>query len=170
MCTRLDANLPSIKGRWLPWSIPIRPRSRCTASRWRPQAPTCRTTVVSSSRLSTIGYRLVQELNRLQAEKLRFAGDRSSRDSRISHAHWHNFAEFRYEAALPIDALRTPRQPLLPWLATQCGSVAGPDALDDLGGLQMFRMLVWIPKPGRRDAYIPTRTPSTSRNSSPPAW
>jgi len=31
--------------------------------------------------------RLVQELNHLQAEKLPFAGDRSSRGSRISHAH-----------------------------------------------------------------------------------
>ena len=48
-------------------------------------------------------YRLVQELNRLQAEKLSFAGDRSSRDSRISRAHWHDFAEFHYRAASPVD-------------------------------------------------------------------
>ena len=51
-------------------------------------------------------YRLVQELNRLQAEKLSFAGDRSSRDSRISHTHWNGFADFHYEAAAPAEALR----------------------------------------------------------------
>jgi ABC-2 type transport system permease protein len=50
-------------------------------------------------------YRLVQALNRLQAEKLSLAGDRSSRDSRISHAHWHGVADFRYEPAPPGEAL-----------------------------------------------------------------
>ena len=39
--------------------------------------------------------------------------------SSISHAHWQDYAEFRYEAATPIDAKRTPRQPLRAWLATQ---------------------------------------------------
>ena len=51
-------------------------------------------------------YRLVQELNRLQAEKLSFASDRSSRDSRINRAHWHGFADFHYETAPPVEALR----------------------------------------------------------------
>jgi ABC-2 type transport system permease protein len=51
-------------------------------------------------------YRLVQELNRLQAEKLSLAGDRSSRDSRISQTHWHGLADFHYEAAAPVEALR----------------------------------------------------------------
>lgn len=65
-------------------------------------------------------YRLVQELNRLQAEKLTLAGDRSSRDSRISHTHWHDVADFEYEAAPPIDALRRVLPAagvLLAWLA-----------------------------------------------------
>jgi ABC-2 type transport system permease protein len=51
-------------------------------------------------------YRLVQELNRLQAEKLSLAGDRSTRDSRISYTHWHGLADFHYEAAAPVEALR----------------------------------------------------------------
>ena len=42
-------------------------------------------------------YLLVQALNRLQAEKLSYAGDRSSRDSRIGREHWHGIADFRYE-------------------------------------------------------------------------
>jgi ABC-2 type transport system permease protein len=42
-------------------------------------------------------YRLVQSLNRLQAEKLDHAADRSSRDSRISQEHWHGMADFRHE-------------------------------------------------------------------------
>ncbi len=69
-------------------------------------------------------YRLVQELNRLQAEKLSFAGDRSSRDSRISHTHWHGFADFHYEAAPPIEALRRAAPAagvLLSWLAALAG-------------------------------------------------
>ena len=69
-------------------------------------------------------YRLVQALNRLQAEALSFAGDRSSRDSRISHAHWHGVAEFRYEAAPPIEALRRAAPAagvLLLWLTALAG-------------------------------------------------
>jgi ABC-2 type transport system permease protein len=69
-------------------------------------------------------YRLVQELNRLQAENLSFAGDRSSRDSRISHAHWHGVAEFRFGAASPIEAMRRALPAagvLLLWLGVLAG-------------------------------------------------
>jgi ABC-2 type transport system permease protein len=69
-------------------------------------------------------YRLVQELNRLQAEKLSFADDRSSRDSRISNAHWHDFAGFRFEGASPGEALRRAAPAagvLLLWLAALAG-------------------------------------------------
>ena len=69
-------------------------------------------------------YRLVQALNRLQAEKLSFAGDRSSRDSRIGHAHWHGVADFRYEAAPPVEALRRTAPAagvLLLWLTALAG-------------------------------------------------
>lgn len=50
-------------------------------------------------------YSLVQWLNRLQAEKLAYASDRSSRDSRISRAHWHGLAEFRHPAEPPGPAI-----------------------------------------------------------------
>ncbi|QGW82637.1 ABC transporter permease [Variovorax paradoxus] len=72
-------------------------------------------------------YRMVQELNRLQAEKLSFAGDRSSRDSRISHAHWHGVADFRYQAAPPAEALRRAAPAagvLLLWLVVLAGLLA----------------------------------------------
>lgn len=65
-------------------------------------------------------YRLVQELNRLQAEKLSYASDRSSRDSRISAEHWQGMADFHYEAAAPREALRRAAPAagvLLLWLA-----------------------------------------------------
>lgn len=51
-------------------------------------------------------YRLVQELNRLQAEKLSLSGDRSSRDSRISQTHWHGLARFDFAFEAPTEALR----------------------------------------------------------------
>lgn len=51
-------------------------------------------------------YRLVQSLNKLQAEKLSFAGDRSSRDSRIERSHWHAVADFQHEAEPPIETMR----------------------------------------------------------------
>ena len=51
-------------------------------------------------------YRLVQSLNKLQAEKLSYAGDRSSRDSRIERAHWHAVANFQHEAAPPTETVR----------------------------------------------------------------
>ncbi|KQY80975.1 DUF3526 domain-containing protein [Pelomonas sp. Root1444] len=51
-------------------------------------------------------YQFVQALNRLQADKLSYAGDRSSRDSRIGHEHWQGIAEFRLEPEPPREALR----------------------------------------------------------------
>lgn len=72
-------------------------------------------------------YRLVQELNRMQAEKLTLAGDRSSRDSRISRTHWHGVADFHYEAAPPDEALRRAAPAagvLLLWLAALAGVLA----------------------------------------------
>ena len=65
-------------------------------------------------------YTLVQALNRLQAEKLSYAGDRSSRDSRIGREHWHGMAEFRYRPEPPLDAARRAAPAalvLLLWLA-----------------------------------------------------
>lgn len=49
-------------------------------------------------------YALVQALNRLHAEKLPYAGDRSSRDSRIGREHWHGLAEFRFRPEPPHEA------------------------------------------------------------------
>lgn len=43
-------------------------------------------------------YGLVQALNKLQAEQLSYAGDRSSRDSRIGREHWHGVAGFHHES------------------------------------------------------------------------
>jgi ABC-2 type transport system permease protein len=51
-------------------------------------------------------YQFVQALNQLQAEKLSYAGDRSSRDSRIGHEHWQGIAEFRFGPEPPREALR----------------------------------------------------------------
>jgi ABC-2 type transport system permease protein len=65
-------------------------------------------------------YALVQSLNRLQAEKLTLAGDRSSRDNRIGAEHWHDLAVFHFTPAPPALALRaaTPAATvLLLWLA-----------------------------------------------------
>jgi len=50
-------------------------------------------------------YHFVQALNRLQAEKLSYAGDRSSRDSRISRAHWHGVADFQHEPEPAHEAI-----------------------------------------------------------------
>ncbi|WP_374488643.1 ABC transporter permease [Zoogloea sp.] len=50
-------------------------------------------------------YALVQQLNRLQAEKLNFSTDRSSLDNRIGHEHWRNIAEFRYAAETSSEML-----------------------------------------------------------------
>jgi ABC-2 type transport system permease protein len=72
-------------------------------------------------------YRLVQQLNQLQAEKLSFATDRSSRDNRISAEHWHGMADFHHEAAPPGEALRRAAPAagvLLSWLAALAGLLA----------------------------------------------
>lgn len=72
-------------------------------------------------------YQLVQALNRLQAEKLSYAGDRSSRDNRISHDSWHGLADFHYQAEAPGAALRRAAPAagvLLAWLAALAGLLA----------------------------------------------
>lgn len=51
-------------------------------------------------------YAMVQALNRMQAEKLSWTGDRNSRDSRISKDHWHGLADFHYEAEPTVATLR----------------------------------------------------------------
>jgi ABC-2 type transport system permease protein len=68
-------------------------------------------------------YQLIQELNRLQAEKLTYAGDRSS-DNRIGREHWQDIADFRYAAEAPADTLRRALPMacvLLAWLASLVG-------------------------------------------------
>ncbi|PND38283.1 ABC transporter permease [Paucibacter aquatile] len=72
-------------------------------------------------------YQLVQSLNRLQAEKLKFASDRSSRDNRISATHWQGMADFQYEPAPPAEALQRAAPAavvLLSWLAALMGALA----------------------------------------------
>lgn len=69
-------------------------------------------------------YRLVQELNRLQAEKFTPTTDRSTRDSRISSANWQGFADFHYEAEPVTQAWRRAAPAggmLLIWLAGLAG-------------------------------------------------
>ncbi|PZQ00906.1 MAG: ABC transporter permease [Variovorax paradoxus] len=73
-------------------------------------------------------YALVQALNRLQAEKLTLAGDRSSRDNRIGAEHWHDLAMFHFEPTPPAQALRVAAPAgamLLLWLAGLCAALAG---------------------------------------------
>lgn len=65
-------------------------------------------------------YRMVQALNRLQVDKLSYAGDRSSRDNRIGHEHWRGVSDFHHEADPPLAALRRAAPAayvLLAWLA-----------------------------------------------------
>ena len=50
--------------------------------------------------------RFVQQLNQLQAEKLSYAGDRSSRDDRIGHEHWRAIADFHHEPEPAPEAMR----------------------------------------------------------------
>jgi ABC-2 type transport system permease protein len=72
-------------------------------------------------------YRLVQELNRLQAEKFTPTTDRSTRDSRISSANWQGFADFHYEAEPVIQAWRRAAPAggmLVVWLAALAGLLA----------------------------------------------
>ncbi len=71
-------------------------------------------------------YQLVQALNRLQAEKLTLATDRSSRDDRIGAEHWHDLAQFQFEAAPPAQALHAAAPAagwLLLWLAALGGAL-----------------------------------------------
>ncbi|WP_046240823.1 ABC transporter permease, partial [Delftia tsuruhatensis] len=65
-------------------------------------------------------YRMVQALNQLQVDKLSYAGDRSSRDNRISHEHWRGVSDFHHEPDPPLAALRRAAPAacvLLGWLA-----------------------------------------------------
>jgi ABC-2 type transport system permease protein len=71
-------------------------------------------------------YALVQALNRLQVEKLSYAGDRSSRDNRISHEHWRGVPGFHHEPDPPLAALQraTPAAcVLLAWLAAMAAAL-----------------------------------------------
>jgi len=51
-------------------------------------------------------YELIQALNRLQAEALRYADDKSSRDSRISRAHWRGLADFHLDPEPAAEVLQ----------------------------------------------------------------
>ena len=65
-------------------------------------------------------YRMVQALNRLQVDKLSYAGDRSSRDNRIGHEHWRGVSDFHHEPDPPLAALHRAAPAayvLLAWLA-----------------------------------------------------
>jgi ABC-2 type transport system permease protein len=61
-------------------------------------------------------YRLIQDLNRMHAEEVDYAGDK---DQRISHGHWATLPRFSYR---PIDPLKqsaelaTPLAVLVSWL------------------------------------------------------
>jgi ABC-2 type transport system permease protein len=80
-------------------------------------------------------YRFVQALNRLQAEKLSYAGDRSSRDSRIGHQHWQGIAEFRLAAEPPGEVARR----ALPAAAVLLGWLAAVLALLAWAGRRLAR-------------------------------
>nr|WP_145551054.1 DUF3526 domain-containing protein [Variovorax boronicumulans] len=72
-------------------------------------------------------YQLVQALNRLQAEKLTLATDRSSRDDRIAAEHWHDLAQFQFRPTPAAQALRAAAPAavvLLLWLAALAGALA----------------------------------------------
>lgn len=65
-------------------------------------------------------YELVQQLNRMQAEKLNFATDKGSLSGRIANENWQNIAEFRFEPEPASVALRRTSPMagvLLAWLA-----------------------------------------------------
>ena len=66
-------------------------------------------------------YELVQGLNRIQAEALRYTDDTNpNKENRVSSTHWKAFPEFRYEPGTPADALRRAAPAglvLLIWLA-----------------------------------------------------
>jgi ABC-2 type transport system permease protein len=71
-------------------------------------------------------YALVQGLNRIQAEELRYADDTNpDRENRVSHAHWRAFPAFHY-APPPLDDTVRRAAPagavLLLWLAVLAGA------------------------------------------------
>lgn len=52
-------------------------------------------------------YDLVQGLNRLQVEELRYADDTNpDKENRVSSAHWNTFPEFHYQGPGPDESLR----------------------------------------------------------------
>lgn len=51
-------------------------------------------------------YQLVQKLNRLQAEKLKFTTDKGSLSGRINKEHWQGIADFRFEPEAVSATLR----------------------------------------------------------------
>jgi ABC-2 type transport system permease protein len=65
-------------------------------------------------------YELVQQLNRMQAEKLNFATDKGSLSGRIANENWQNIAEFRFEpetASVALQRTGPMAAVLLAWLA-----------------------------------------------------
>ncbi len=66
-------------------------------------------------------YTLIQSLNRLQAEKIRYADDRNpTRQNRVDRMHWHNTAHFQYLPATPalvFQSVLPAAATLLAWLA-----------------------------------------------------
>lgn len=80
-------------------------------------------------------YQFVQTLNRLQAEKLSYAGDRSSRDSRIGHQHWQGIAEFQLAAEPPGEVAKR----ALPAAAVLLGWLAAVLALLAWAGRRLAR-------------------------------
>jgi ABC-2 type transport system permease protein len=72
-------------------------------------------------------YTLVQELNRLQAEKLTYATDRGSLSVRIGKEHWQDLAAFRFEpetSAATLQRARPMAIVLMLWLAALAGVMA----------------------------------------------
>lgn len=72
-------------------------------------------------------YALVQQLNRLQAEKLTHATDRGSLSARIGKEHWQDLAVFQFEAETPAATLRRAAPMalvLVSWLAALAGLAA----------------------------------------------
>jgi len=74
-------------------------------------------------------YDLVQGLNRIEAEELRYVDDTDpNKENRVSRSHWKAFPPFRYEPAPLADALRRAAPAglaLLLWVATAAALVWG---------------------------------------------
>jgi ABC-2 type transport system permease protein len=70
-------------------------------------------------------YRLVQQLNHLQAETISYADDRNpSKQNRVSHQHWHRMPVFEDEPESVAEILRR-SAPYLGMLVLWCGVLAG---------------------------------------------